>query len=76
MIDLLVDRWAARIEALNYCVPVREFSPDDTKKLCWAALEIGKLVEREISYRANRAGEPTGKRNDVVVAHPADHDAS
>jgi hypothetical protein len=58
VIDLLVDRWAARVEALNYCFPVREFSTDDTKKLCWAALEIGKLVEREISYRANHAAEP------------------
>jgi len=58
VVDLLVDRWAARIEALNYCLPVREFSQDDTKKLCWAALEIGKLIEREISYRANRSAEP------------------
>jgi len=28
--------------------------------------------------QAERAGEPsrTGKRNDVVIGHPADHDAS
>lgn len=53
VVDLLVDRWAARIEALNYCVPIAEFTPEDTRKLSWAALEVGKLIEREISYRAN-----------------------
>jgi hypothetical protein len=36
-------------------VPIKEFTPDDTKKLCWAALEIGKLVEREISYRGSHS---------------------
>jgi hypothetical protein len=58
VLDLLVDRWAARVEALNYCLPVSEFTAEDTRKLCWAALEIGKLVEREISYRANQSGDP------------------
>ena len=58
IVDLLVDRWAARIQALNYCAPVREFNTDDTKKLCWAALEIGNLVERQISYRASHSEDP------------------
>ena len=58
VIDCLVDHWAARVESLNQCVPIREFTPEDTKKLCWAALEIGKLVEREISYRANHSDDP------------------
>ena len=58
VVDLLVDRWAARIQALNMCLPIMEFSLEDTHKLCWAALEIGKLVERQITYRANRSEDP------------------
>jgi len=57
-VDLLVDRLAARVHALVHSLPVAEFTDEDTRKLCWAALEIGNLIEREISYRANRADDP------------------
>jgi len=56
--DLLLDRLAARIQAFANAYPVTPFSPEDTYKLKWAAYEIGKLVEREISYRANRHHDP------------------
>ena len=46
------------IDALNPAVPVVNFTQEDTRKLCWAALEIGKLIEREISYRANQSDDP------------------
>ena len=58
MLDVLVDRWAARIQSFNFALPIPNFQLEDTHKLCWAALEIGKLIEREISYRANRSTPP------------------
>lgn len=57
-IDLLVDRLAARIQAFTHAIPVPDFTDVDTTKLSWAALEIGKLIECEISYRANRHKYP------------------
>lgn len=56
--DMLLDRLAARIQAFVFAVPVEEFRDDDTLKLSWASFEIGKLIEREISYRANRSKDP------------------
>jgi hypothetical protein len=57
--DLIIDRLAARTQAFvdARCLP--EFNEEDARKLGWAALEIGKLIERQISYRANnRADDP------------------
>ena len=56
--DLTLDRLAARVQAFAHALPLAEFSTDDTYKLKWAAFEIGKLIEREISYRANRHPDP------------------
>ncbi len=56
--DFLVDRLAARSQAFVHSIPVNDFSPEDTHKLSWAAFEIGKLIEREISYKANRSDDP------------------
>jgi len=55
--DLMLDRWAARTQAFVDALPIAEFTTDDARKLSWAALEIGKLIEREISYRGNRSSE-------------------
>lgn len=51
VIHLRTDRLAARVHALTYAFPVPCFSVADSWKLSWAALEIGKLIERQISYR-------------------------
>lgn len=51
VIHLRTDRFAARVHALTYAFPVPSFSLADSWKLSWAALEIGKLIERQISYR-------------------------
>jgi hypothetical protein len=51
VIHLRTDRYAARVHALTYAFPVPSFSVADSWKLSWAALEIGKLIERQISYR-------------------------
>jgi len=56
--DFLMDRLAVRMQALTLAFPVAEFTFQDTNKLTWAAFEIGKLIEREISYRANRHDDP------------------
>lgn len=56
--DLIIDRLAARIQAFAHALPLAEFLNEDTYKLKWAAFEIGKLIEREISYRANRHDDP------------------
>jgi hypothetical protein len=56
--DLMLDRLGARIQAFADALPIEPFSPEDTYKLKWAAYEIGKLMEREISYRANRHDDP------------------
>ena len=56
--DLLADRLAARTQSLIQALPQAEFSAPDTRKLSWAALEIGKLIEREIAYRANHSRNP------------------
>ncbi|MBI5207942.1 MAG: hypothetical protein HY934_09140 [Candidatus Firestonebacteria bacterium] len=58
VVDLLIDRLAARTQAYILSLPVTEFSDEDTHKLSWAAYEIGKLIEREISYRANHSKDP------------------
>ncbi len=55
---LPTDRLAARVQALTYAFPVPAFPPTDSWKLSWAALEIGKLIERQISYRGTH-GDPT-----------------
>jgi hypothetical protein len=56
--DLIIDRLAARVQAFADALPIEEFRLEDTYKLKWAAFEIGKLIEREISYRANRHDDP------------------
>lgn len=48
---LPTDRLAARIDALTFAFPIPRFSISDAWWLSWAALEIGKLIERQISYR-------------------------
>jgi hypothetical protein len=48
---LPTDRLAARIEALTFAFPIPKFTINDAWWLSWAALEIGKLIERQISYR-------------------------
>jgi hypothetical protein len=48
---LPTDRLAARIDALTFAFPIPKFSISDAWWLSWAALEIGKLIERQISYR-------------------------
>ena len=48
---LPTDRMAARIDALTFAFPIPRFSISDAWWLSWAALEIGKLIERQISYR-------------------------
>jgi hypothetical protein len=48
---LPTDRLAARIEALTLAFPIPKFTVHDAWWLSWAALEIGKLIERQISYR-------------------------
>jgi ppGpp synthetase/RelA/SpoT-type nucleotidyltranferase len=48
---LPTDRLAARIEALTFAFPIPRFTIHDAWWLSWAALEIGKLIERQISYR-------------------------
>jgi hypothetical protein len=45
------DSIAARVQALAFAFPIPEFTINDAWWLSWAALEIGKLVERQISYR-------------------------
>jgi len=52
------DRLAARVQALTYILPVPDFTMDDAWKLSWAAVELGKLVERHISYRGNSLSDP------------------
>ncbi len=52
--DLTVDRLITRIQAFSNACPIEEFNLEDTNKLTWASFEIGKLIEREISYRANK----------------------
>lgn len=54
VIDFLIDRIAARAQSLIYSLPIGDFTTEDAHMLSWAALEVGKLVEREISYRASR----------------------
>lgn len=56
--DLIIYRLAARVQAFADALPIKDFSLEDTYKLKWAAFEIGKLIEREISYRANRQDDP------------------
>ena len=56
--DLLYDRIAARVQSYVYSTFVPQFLQEDAHKLSWAALEIGKLIEREISYHANKGVEP------------------
>jgi len=56
--DLIIYRLAARVQAFADALPIKDFSLEDTYKLKWAAFEIGKLIEREISYRANRYDDP------------------
>jgi ppGpp synthetase/RelA/SpoT-type nucleotidyltranferase len=56
--DLIIDRLAARSQAFANAFPIAKFTPDDTYKLTWASFEIGKLIEREISYRANKHNDP------------------
>jgi len=58
ILDLALDRLAARTEAYVRAQPLPQFTADDTRKLSWAACEIGKVIERHISYRANRADDP------------------
>src|ERR1051326_2010932 len=48
---LPTDRLAARIDALTFAFPIPKFTLHDAWWLSWAALEIGKLIERQISYR-------------------------
>lgn len=48
---LATDRLAARIGALTFAFPIPAFTINDAWWLSWAALEIGKLIERQISYR-------------------------
>ena len=48
---LETDRLAARIDALTFAFPIPKFTISDAWWLSWAALEIGKLIERQISYR-------------------------
>jgi len=55
VIHLRTDRLAARIQALTYAFPVPPFLATDSRKLSWAALEIGKLIERQISYRGTHS---------------------
>jgi hypothetical protein len=55
IIHLRTDRLAMRIQALTYAFPVPPFLPTDSRKLSWAALEIGKLIERQISYRGTHS---------------------
>ncbi len=56
--DLLLDRLAARTQAFVFAQEIPEFTETDTHKLGWAAYEMGRLIEREISYRANRHDDP------------------
>jgi hypothetical protein len=56
--DYILDRLAARTQAFALSFPIADFSFEDNYKLSLAALEIGKLIEREISYRANRHDDP------------------
>ena len=53
--DLLVDRLAARVQALIYSLPIPEFPADHAKTLTWAAREVANLVQKEIVFRGNRA---------------------
>lgn len=55
--NLLLDRLAARTQALVFSLPLPGFEESDSHKLSWAAFEIGKLIEREISYHANRSDD-------------------
>lgn len=50
---LQTDRLAARVEALTFAFPIPKFTINDAWWLSWAALEIGKLIERQISYRGS-----------------------
>ncbi len=58
VVDLRLDRVSARTTALALALPKPRFSAEDSHKLSWAAFELGKLIEREISYRANYNEDP------------------
>ncbi len=50
---LLTDRLAARRQAFAFALGVDNFGGNDALMVSWAAVEIGKLIERQISYRGN-----------------------
>jgi hypothetical protein len=52
---LITDRLAARRQAFAFSLPMTFFNVEDALKLSWAALEIGKLIERQIAYRGNHS---------------------
>lgn len=56
--DFVLDRLVARTQSFLFSIPIPEFKMEDAQKLGWAAYEIGKLIEREISYHANRSSDP------------------
>ncbi|MFT5470049.1 MAG: hypothetical protein ACI8UO_005173 [Verrucomicrobiales bacterium] len=49
---------ATLIQCLLHSIPFKKFDDYDTRKLSWAALEIGTLIERELAYKASNLSNP------------------
>jgi hypothetical protein len=53
LLEFVTERLAARRQALAFASELPNFGVADAMKLSWAAVEIGKLIERQVSYRGN-----------------------